>query len=91
MKATGIIRRVDDLGRIIIPKDIRTNLGIKIGDPFEVFIDEEGGIIFKPYQKDEGQILAAAIEQLWNIGECDRSIELKKLLQDNGFITKPEY
>ena len=42
MKATGIIRRVDDLGRIVIPREIRKNLGIKEGDPLEVSVDEKG-------------------------------------------------
>ena len=39
MKATGIIRRVDDLGRVIIPKEIRRNMGIREGDPLEIFVD----------------------------------------------------
>lgn len=48
MKSTGVIRRIDDLGRIVIPKDIRKNLRIKEGDNLEVFIDEEN-IILKKY------------------------------------------
>ena len=49
MKATGIIRRIDDLGRIVIPREIRRTLHIKEGDPFEIFLDDEG-VIFKKYQ-----------------------------------------
>ena len=49
MKATGIIRRVDDLGRIIIPKDIRRTLHIREGDPLEIYIDGQDGITFKKY------------------------------------------
>lgn len=49
MRATGIVRRVDDLGRVVIPKDIRKTCHIKEGDPLEIFIDEECGVTFKPY------------------------------------------
>ena len=47
MKATGIIKRIDDLGRIIIPKEIRRTLNIKEGEPFEIFIGNNNEIIFK--------------------------------------------
>lgn len=47
MKATGVVRRIDDLGRIVIPKEIRKTLRIKEGDPLEIFTDREGGIILK--------------------------------------------
>ncbi len=49
MKATGVVRRIDDLGRIVIPKEIRKILHIKEGDPLEIFTDREGGIILKKY------------------------------------------
>ena len=49
MRATGIVRRIDDLGRIVIPKDIRKTMGIKDGDPFEIFIDGDS-IIYKPFK-----------------------------------------
>lgn len=49
MKATGIIRRIDDLGRIVIPKEIRRTLRIREGDPMELYIDREGEVIFKKY------------------------------------------
>ena len=49
MKATGIVRRIDDLGRVVIPKEIRRSLGIREGDPLEVYVDSNG-VIFKPYQ-----------------------------------------
>lgn len=54
MKATGIVRRVDDLGRIVIPKEIRRTICIKEGDPIELYLDEEGGIVLKPYVLDVG-------------------------------------
>lgn len=49
MKATGIIRRVDDLGRVVIPKEIRRTLGIKEGEPMEIFTEKDGQVIFKKY------------------------------------------
>lgn len=49
MKATGIVRRIDDLGRIVIPKEIRKTLKIQEGSPLEIFTDSEGGVIFKKY------------------------------------------
>lgn len=51
MKATGIIRRIDDLGRVVIPKEIRRTLRIREGDPFEIFLDEQNGVIFRKYSQ----------------------------------------
>ena len=53
MRATGIIRRVDDLGRVVIPKEIRRSMKIKEGDALEIYTDREGCVIFKKYQNDE--------------------------------------
>lgn len=49
MKATGIVRRIDDLGRVVVPKEIRRTLRIREGDPLEIFTDREGEIILKKY------------------------------------------
>ena len=49
MKATGIVRRIDDLGRVVIPKEIRRTLRIREGTPLEIFTDREGEIILKKY------------------------------------------
>ena len=49
MKATGIVRRIDDLGRIVIPKEIRRTLHIRESDPLEIFTDREGQVILKKY------------------------------------------
>ena len=57
MKATGIVRRIDDLGRVVIPKEIRRTLRIREGDPLEIFTDREGEIILKKY---------SPIGELWN-------------------------
>ena len=57
MKATGIVRRIDDLGRVVIPKEIRRTLRIREADPLEIFTDREGEIILKKYSP---QVIAAA-------------------------------
>ena len=49
MKATGIVRRIDDLGRVVIPKEIRRTLRIREGDPLEIFTDRGGEVILKKY------------------------------------------
>ena len=49
LKATGVVRRIDDLGRVVIPKEIRKTLRIKEGDPLEIFTDKEGEVILKKY------------------------------------------
>ena len=53
MKATGIVRRIDDLGRVVIPKEIRRTLRIREGDALEIFTDAQGGVIFKKYSPVE--------------------------------------
>ena len=49
MKATGIVRRIDDLGRVVIPKEIRRTMRIREGDPLEIYTTKEGEVIFKKY------------------------------------------
>ncbi len=49
MKATGIVRRIDDLGRVVIPKEIRRTMRIREGDPLEIFTDAGGEVVFKKY------------------------------------------
>mgnify|MGYP002762262250 FL=1 len=49
MRATGIVRRIDDLGRVVVPKEIRRTLRIREGDPLEIFTDKDGEIILKKY------------------------------------------
>ena len=49
MKATGIVRRIDDLGRIVIPKEIRKTMHIRESDPLEIFTERDGDIILKKY------------------------------------------
>lgn len=61
MKATGIVRRIDDLGRVVIPKEIRRTLRIREGDPLEIFTDREGEIILKKYSPI-GELSAFSVE-----------------------------
>ena len=49
MKATGIVRRIDDLGRVVIPKEIRRTMHLREGDPLEIYLLEDGGCVFKKY------------------------------------------
>ena len=49
MKATGIVRRIDDLGRVVIPKELRRSLRIREGEPLEIFTDGEGGVVFRKH------------------------------------------
>lgn len=53
MKATGIVRRIDELGRIVVPKEIRKTLRIREGDPMEIFTDTEGKVVLKKYSPIE--------------------------------------
>ena len=53
MKATGIVRRIDDLGRVVVPKEIRRTLRIREGDPLEIFTDRQGEIILKKYSQTQ--------------------------------------
>lgn len=61
MKATGIVRRIDELGRVVIPKEIRRTLRIREGDPLEIFTDRDGEVILKKYSPI-GELSAIAAE-----------------------------
>lgn len=80
MKATGIVRRIDDLGRVVVPKEIRRTLGIREGDPLEIFLDEQGGIVLKPYVLDVGRVLENAIDMVAKALEYDERYEAKEII-----------
>ena len=69
MKATGIVRRMDDLGRVVIPKEIRRTMGVREGDPLEMFITEEGGLALVPYFSEASDKLGAIAENLGSMGQ----------------------
>ena len=73
MKATGIVRRIDDLGRVVIPKEIRRTLRIREGDPLEIFTDREGEIILKKYSPI-GELTEFAGEYVESLFETTRHI-----------------
>lgn len=78
MKATGIVRRIDDLGRVVIPipKEIRRICNLREGDPIEIYLGEDGEIILKKYDTEpEIAALRTAATQLAGTiqGECERA------------------
>ena len=66
MKATGIVRRIDDLGRVVIPKEIRRTLRIREGAPLEIYVDRSGGLILKKYSplKEMADLVGDYVESL---------------------------
>ena len=66
MKATGIVRRVDDLGRVVIPKDIRRTIGIHEGEPLEVFIEGKDTVCFRKYKANLDDAIDHLKEQIEN-------------------------
>lgn len=81
MIATGIIRRVDELGRIVIPKEIRRKLGIKDGDPLEIFTTRDGEVLFKPYQ-GESKVVDNFIEVFKEMDTADKKEIMKMLMEE---------
>lgn len=72
MKATGIVRRIDDLGRIVIPKEIRRTLRIRDGDPLEIYTEKDGEVIFKKYSPvgELSDFASQICESLYKNGDC---------------------
>lgn len=81
MKPTGIVRRVDDLGRVVVPKEIRRSLGIKEGDALEIFTTRDGEIIFKPYQEDS-RVVDNFIEAFKGMNTIDKKEIVKMLVEE---------
>lgn len=94
MKATGIIRRVDDLGRVVIPKEIRRTLSIKEGDPLELYVDGKA-VCFVKYSPmgDYEAELKASVEGLkaFGINGAVYNNSDEKILGDRGAPMKQEY
>ena len=77
MKTTGIIRRIDDLGRIVIPLEIRRTMGISEGSPLELFLDEEsGGITFVPYHSNVSSRIKGIAANLNAMGQTPEYWEI---------------
>lgn len=97
MKATGIVRRIDDLGRVVIPKEIRRNLRIREGDPLEIFVDRDGEVILKKYSpigelgefaKEYADSLYEATGHIAAISDRDQIIAVSGTAKKD-FINKP--
>lgn len=95
MKATGIVRRIDDLGRVVIPKEIRRSMRMKEGDPLEIYTTRDGEIVLKKYvpmgQEDWshiGVVLQNSVLQDEKFALYNRDLELKyrtsSLFEDDG-------
>ncbi len=103
MKATGIVRRIDDLGRVVIPKEIRRTLRIREGDPLEIFTDRQGEVILKKYSpigelsafaKEYAESLAATLGCTVCITDYDQIVAAagygKRELQDKAISKQLE-
>ena len=81
MKATGIVRRIDDLGRVVIPKEIRRTMRIREGDPLEIYTERDGEVIFKKYSPmgEWSESATQLCETMYktadfNVAVCDRDV-----------------
>ena len=87
MKSTGVIRRIDELGRIVIPKEIRRNLGIRDGENVEIFTDSDSIILKKYYRMSTSTDLASSLCELIN-SEFNYTIMItdrEKIISESGF------
>lgn len=92
MKATGIVRRVDDLGRVVIPKEIRRKLGIYEGEALEIYI-EDGGVLFKKFEvnlSQEAKTLWDRVEQNIPCDDPNRPAILDAISKAINLIKKSE-
>lgn len=81
MKATGIIRRIDDLGRVVIPKEIRRTLSIHEGDPLEIFVHEDC-VCFKKYGSNKLEKVSDAFKELADFAEDEGGFRMKTLVSE---------
>ena len=83
MKATGVVRRIDDLGRIVIPKEIRKTLRIKEGSPLEIFTEKDGDIILRKYSPI-GEISSFSAEYAESLAKVT---DLVTIITDKDIVT----
>ena len=93
MKATGIVRRIDDLGRVVIPKEIRRTMRIREGEPLEIYTNPDGEVIFKKYspinELSDGALQAA--EVIAKLGGAPAVIFDKDHVVAVSGVSKKEY
>ena len=90
MKATGIVRRIDDLGRVVVPKEIRRTLRIREGEPLEIFTNREGGIVLKKYSPI-GELAAFAkeyVEAVAQVAKCTVCVADRDQIGKKGLYRK---
>ena len=86
MRATGIVRRIDDLGSVVIPREIRKNLGIKEGDPLEIFVDPVLNMVcIQKYNTTVDNTLEEAIRKIENDEGIEEADRLRAVLQEAGY------
>lgn len=93
MKATGIVRRIDDLGRVVIPKEIRRTLRIREGDPLEIFVDRDGEVILKKYSPigELGEFAKEYADSLYeSLGHITLITDRDNIIAVSG-VSKKEY
>ena len=96
MKATGIVRRIDDLGRIVIPKEIRRTLRIREGDPLEIYTDKDGEVVFKKYSPvgELGKFATEFAESIYKVNGiptliCDKDVVISAVgVTKRDFVEK---
>lgn len=81
MQATGIIRRIDDLGRVVIPKEIRRNVGIREGDPLEIFRHEDC-VCFKKYNANKLEKISDAFRELVDYAEDEGGLRMRTMVSE---------
>ena len=93
MRATGIVRRIDDLGRVVIPREIRRTLGIREGDPLEIFVDGKDTVCFRKYVinlRDEVEYLKSQIEIASNLSYEEQAKAMTLLNEVRNLIKSEE-
>lgn len=93
MKATGITRRIDDLGRIVIPKEIRRTMRIREGDPLEIYTDREGSIVLKKYSPigELGELAKEYVESVASVAKCTVCVADRDMIVAAAGPDKKEY
>lgn len=91
MKATGIIRRVDDLGRVVIPRELRRTMGIREGEPLEIYTEGRDTVCFRKYETN----LSCEIDHLVDtietcVDDYEKMAQIKKLLGEVRKLVKSE-
>ena len=93
MRATGIVRRIDDLGRVVIPREIRRSLGIREGDALEIFVDGKDTVCFRKYVinlRDEVESLKSQIEIASNLSYEEQAKAMTLLNEVRNLIKSEE-